>query len=203
MKWHSQNQEEHFITRFFKDYVGTFLDIGSNDGETLSNTRALALNGWKGVCVEPDPRAFEKLLALYATSNDVFCYPFAIGTESGTQTFYSSGTHLKNGDTGLLSTLKPTELKRWKDEAFKTIDAEVLTWEDFDELTPYATYDFVSIDAEGMDLEILKQMDLKGMETKLLCIEWNRDKAFKAEAREVVGGKIIYESPENLIFDLT
>ncbi|KAK9918973.1 hypothetical protein WJX75_008386 [Coccomyxa subellipsoidea] len=37
-----------------------YLDVGSNDGEELSNTKALDDQGWKGICVDPFPKNFEK-----------------------------------------------------------------------------------------------------------------------------------------------
>ena len=46
----SQNQEEDVILKYFEYLpVGTFLSIGENDGQTLSNVRALAEKGWHGV----------------------------------------------------------------------------------------------------------------------------------------------------------
>ena len=38
---YSQNQEEKYILKHFKDKQGTFLDLGAYDGKELSNTRAL------------------------------------------------------------------------------------------------------------------------------------------------------------------
>ena len=40
---------------------GTFVDIGASDGQTSSNTRALARAGWSGLAVEADPEAFARL----------------------------------------------------------------------------------------------------------------------------------------------
>ena len=40
---------------------GTFVDIGAADGQTSSNTRALALAGWDGLAIEADPAAFARL----------------------------------------------------------------------------------------------------------------------------------------------
>jgi FkbM family methyltransferase len=34
---------------------GFFLDVGSADGTSLSNTKALEERGWKGICVDPFP----------------------------------------------------------------------------------------------------------------------------------------------------
>jgi len=58
MKIYSQNLEQNYILEYFKDRRGTFIDIGANDGLTLSNTRALVELGWRGVFVEPSPMAF-------------------------------------------------------------------------------------------------------------------------------------------------
>jgi hypothetical protein len=38
---------------------GFFLDVGSADGTSLSNTKALEARGWKGVCVDPFPTHME------------------------------------------------------------------------------------------------------------------------------------------------
>ena len=40
---YSQNNEEQIILEYFKDFKGNLLDIGANDGVTLSNTRKLAI----------------------------------------------------------------------------------------------------------------------------------------------------------------
>jgi hypothetical protein len=48
---YSQNKEEEVILNYFNGHVGTFVDLGANDGITFSNTRALAERGWKGVLI--------------------------------------------------------------------------------------------------------------------------------------------------------
>ena len=62
-------------------------------------------------------------------------------------------------------------------------------------------FDFITIDAEGMDMEILKQIDL--LDTQLLCIEWNSKNEIKEEILEYTSkfgmNKIIYQSGENLL----
>jgi hypothetical protein len=62
---YSQNLEEQYILNYFGDYVGTFLDLGCNDCLTFSNTRALALKGWKGIFIDPSPKAMERCKTLY------------------------------------------------------------------------------------------------------------------------------------------
>ena len=57
---------EHAIAVAQAPQGGRFLDLGAGDGETLSNTRALAQLGWGGVAVEPAAWAFDRLVARYA-----------------------------------------------------------------------------------------------------------------------------------------
>lgn len=59
----TQNMEELHIVQNLPAN-GRFLDIGAHDGVTFSSTRALLLNGWSGVYVEPDPVVLtEQLIA--------------------------------------------------------------------------------------------------------------------------------------------
>lgn len=79
---HSQNLEEKIILEYFGDFVGTFCDIGANDGITFSNTYALSKLGWCGNLIECSPRAFAKLKQLYQETKGCFyLYDYAIGTK--------------------------------------------------------------------------------------------------------------------------
>src|SRR5690349_17296774 len=106
----SQNNEEKFILDYFSGKVGTFCDIGSNDGKTFSNTYAISQLGWCGVLIEPSPRAFYKLKQLYKETKGCFyLYNYAIGTTNGKVTLYESGELVHQGDVGLVSTLVEKE----------------------------------------------------------------------------------------------
>jgi FkbM family methyltransferase len=57
-------QDLHIINNIFdKKENGYFVDIGAYDGINMSNTYLLEKNyGWKGICIEANPRYFNKLL---------------------------------------------------------------------------------------------------------------------------------------------
>lgn len=198
---YSQNKEEEVILRFFKGRTGTFLDIGANDGETLSNTRALALNGWFGVCVEPSPKAFDKLHELYKKS-PVQCIQVAISDFCGVTEFHESGEHLGKGDCALLSTIVKSELKRWNGtESFTLSQTSVVDFKGFLAKSIYSKFDFISIDAEGVDLKILKQIDFNALQTKMVCVEWNsKQKQQYLDVMIPFGFRLVHENYENLIF---
>jgi FkbM family methyltransferase len=198
---YSQNNEEKRILDYFGNFKGTFLDLGANDGKTLSNTFALAELGWKGVSVEPSEETFIKAVINYEGLKED-SYNVAIGTETKKMTFWESGSHLRKGDTSLLSTIVKSEIKRWKGtEEFTETETDVMSWADFYKSCRVKHFDFISIDCEGMDVEILKQMDLRKMKTKLLCIEWNRNHDVRKQIEKLITpAKLIHENAENLIY---
>ena len=164
---HSQNNEERIIANYFgPSFRGTFLDIGANDGKTFSNTRALALAGWSGTCVDPSPNAFASLSALYADSPNVQCLEVAITTKDGTIILHQAS------DT-LVSSLEASHADQWKAYNFtwEAVPVKGVTFDTLLSLSTVKTFDMINIDAEGHDLEILAQMNLDALGCKLLCIE--------------------------------
>ena len=132
---YSQNNEEQIILDYFKYFKGHLLDIGANDGITLSNSRKLIELGWTGDLIEPSPNAFEKLKKLYSRKKKTKVHNIAIADKSELMTFYVSGTHLGNGDTDLLSTLSLKDKQKWETTTeYKTIEVQALTFKDFNTL---------------------------------------------------------------------
>jgi FkbM family methyltransferase len=190
---YSQNNEEEIILNYFKD-IGRFLDIGAYDGVNLSNTRALSERGWGGICLEPSPRVYQKLFSNYETNDKVKCYKYALGNSDGTVNFWDN--------ENAVATMCVNELTRWQNEMFIPIEVTVKTFETFYKENPF-TFDFISLDAEGMDFDILKQIDLNKVGCKMLIVEWNG----KEQLRYVnyvtpFGLKLIHANAENLIFAL-
>jgi FkbM family methyltransferase len=177
VKDYSQNGEGAIIAKYFGDKPGVFLSCVENDGVCLSNVRALALLGWSGVCVEPAAIAFAKLAALYAYRPDVQCIQAAITDTDGPVDFWDSGTHLKQGDTSLLSTTRPEELARWmkSGEKFTKTTVRGITIATLLKETGLTRADFISIDCEGVDYRVLTQIDLMLLKCRMLCVEVNRN----------------------------
>jgi FkbM family methyltransferase len=198
MKRYSQNNEQDIILKYFGDTVGVFADFGSNDGLCLSNTRALFERGWKGICVDASPRAFERLSKLYADTQ-VECYNVAIAESVGELMFHESGSHIGNGDVALVSTLMESERRRWAKENFETFPVETTDIPTLLLRSAYKSFDFISIDIEGCDLMALEQLDLTN--TNMVCVEVNdRDPAPYTAHCESFGLKYHARTPENMIY---
>jgi FkbM family methyltransferase len=199
---YSQSKEEQVILEYFGSHVGTFADLGSNDGITFSNTRALAERGWTGCLIEPDPEAFDRLKKLYAKYKKLYTYNYAIGDHNGVAMLQKSSSLLHTGDTGLVSTFHPVEMDRFKSVvSYEPVEVKVYTWATARNRWSIQKFDFISIDIEGHEMSVLPQIDLT--DTKLLCIEHNGSKQKKEQylecTRKYGMDKIIYESGENII----
>jgi FkbM family methyltransferase len=199
---YSQGNEQEIVGAYFGAYVGTLLDVGSNDGITYSNSLALIHRGWGAVLVEPSEKVFPKLNNLHERNEKVVLVNAAIGNHNGPAKLFDSGDFLLKGTCSLLSTLKKEEIKRWGDVVFEEIDATVITFERLLEEVPYKTFQFISIDCEGFDLEVLRQIDLDAVECKCICIEHNSFPHILSQIKEYVhpfGLKQIGYNAENII----
>lgn len=200
MKMYSQNKEEEVILKYFEGKTGSFIDIGANDGITFSNTRALAERGWKGVLVEPSPKAFEILKMRYEGHKGFYIYPYAIGGHNGKAMLQESGPLCTANDVGLVSTFHSHEMDRFKSTVkYEPVEVKIFKWKTFLNRLTIKEFDFISMDIEGNELEVLPDMDLS--KTSCICLEWNSKPELKTEYEKYLDGfKLIYTSGENLIY---
>ncbi len=196
----SQSQEEKYILDYFGDYVGTFIDLGCNDCTTFSNTRALALKGWRGVFVDPSQWAIDQCKTLYNGHKGYYFYPVGVSKHNGKAILYDSGPLCSANDRSLVSTFHQEEVDRFKRTVrYAPIEVKTFKWKTFYNRLRIRKFDFVNMDCEGDELNILPDMDLSN--TKAICIEWNSKPELKTEYEKFLEGfRLIYTSGENLIY---
>lgn len=194
---YSQNNEQDVILGYFGNhYIGTFLDLGCNDGLTFSNTRALGLRGWSGTLVDASEKATTLAKSVYKDNDRVEVVNVAIAPYKGFITFYESGTHLGGQDVSLVSTVIESEKQRWTKEKFTEVQVPCDTVK---AIINGCTFDFINIDIEGMDFEVLTQIDLT--DVKCVCVEYNGIEPQKyIDYCAQFDMKEIHRNGENLIF---
>lgn len=193
---YSQNDEEEFILKTFGSYRGRFLDIGAFDNITFSNTRKLQELGWSGVLVEPDPRNICKILETIGPNVEVVCA--AVWRSAETVRIYMEDYP----DRSWASTINSDDVKAGNIRNPKLTPVWISTvtpsW-----LSIRGPYDFINVDAEWVDFEILRSTPDKMLKTcKLLSIE-PRGLAERAEMKHWfssnTGFQVAHETPENLM----
>ncbi len=169
---------EDLIFSFFFGQNGitnpTYLDIGANEPRYISNTYYFYERGSKGVLIEPNPFLYKKLKA--ERPNDV-----VLNTGIGFTNVKEADFYLFPNYANGLSTFSEKEAKHWAEIGMKgmgkipiekviklpLIPVNEILEKYFSDKSP----DFVSLDVEGLDLEILKAMNFERFRPKLICVE--------------------------------
>lgn len=188
---YSQNSEEFYIRRYFRHFQGRLLDIGAYDGKTFSNSLALLLLGWEGYMVEPSPEIFDKLKENLRGLN-VKAVNCAIGTYDGKGVLHNN--------MNAVATMVDKDKAKWVDEEFTEIEIEVRL---YDTIFKDVNFDFISIDAEGMDWDILQQINIDKVGCRMVCIEWNSDNEMFAKYQQYFKRyrmKLLHRNAENVIY---
>lgn len=149
---HSQPETRQDIAvaeHFAHKRGGYFVDVGAYDGMHYSNTYALEkMLGWTGICIEPLGFAFAAL----KSRRSCVCLDCAA---------YSSDGEIEFVDSDVLSGIGQ-HIDRWahetKDGARRKVRTRTLT-SIFAEHGAPVGIDYLSIDTEGSELEVLRGID--------------------------------------------
>jgi FkbM family methyltransferase len=167
MSNYSQHGEEEVIRRLFEGVNnGRFLDVGAHDGRTFSNTLALVEErGWSGVCVEPSPMVFPRLMETHKDRPGIKLVNVALAADAGLVRFFDS-----MGDCVSTTDLKHYEV--WKEAAnFREIYLATITPAAL--LARFAgPYDFVSIDVEGTNFALVQSIQWAAVGARVICVEF-------------------------------
>jgi FkbM family methyltransferase len=143
-RYYSQIWQDKWVTEtVFPGVIdGFFVDVGSADGITDSNTKLLEEKGWRGVCIDPFPTNMEtRTCQLF---KDVV--------------FSEAGRTIEFRKAGVLGGINET-LGIWKEWAQKTESVQLTTvtlTNILDRAKAPSHIQFISLDIEGAELEALR-----------------------------------------------
>jgi FkbM family methyltransferase len=168
---------DQIIKQYFPEKKnGKCIEVGATDGVYYSNTYHFEKNGWDCLCIEPVPETFNKL-----KNNRKNCLNFAISSENKDEVDFELFT-IKDVDQphSAMSSLQVDDIlvndiqKHFSNVERKTIKIQTrrLDWCIQNHFN-YDEIDFISIDTEGNELDVLKSFDVNAYSLKLLIIENN------------------------------
>jgi FkbM family methyltransferase len=149
--------------------VGSFLDVGANDGRTCSNTLLFALRGAKGLSLEPDPGNFKRLRAFYRLNRRVRCLEVGLSDSSRFATMRCDGllsAITGNHDPGLDTLLADS----FSSEALLQPVALTTLNELSEDGVIELPVDVLSIDVEGHEYDVLLGNDWKEVPQPARCV---------------------------------
>lgn len=162
---YSQLGQDLQVLKFYNNKRnGFFIEIGANDGITLSNTYLLETQyEWNGICIEPLPTHFKKLCKARQNS---LCVNKAIFNKSGEIVKFSVSNLL----SGITSHIDKYDFVKQEEQ----IDVETITMDDLlDELNAPKFIEYMSLDTEGTEFEILKTIDYSKYIFGIIHLEHN------------------------------
>lgn len=174
--YYSQSDQDKFIYEHFFQHKknGFFIEIGAFDGISYSNTYFFERIGWKGICIEPIPDIYQQLI----THRTCLCIQGCIAAKSGQADFL-----IVDGPSimlsGLLNNYDPRHLKRINEElekyggTKKIIKIKCFTLDEILKTYNISHIDYLSLDTEGGELEILKSINFDKTYIHIIAVENN------------------------------
>ena len=174
---YSQFGEDIILAHFFAQLDirnPTYLDIGANEPRHISNTYYFYSRGSRGVLIEPNPHLFKKLQKFRSADT-------VLNTGIGFTNVSEADFYLFPNYANGLSSFSAKEAKHWEETGMKglgkipvekIIKMPLITVNDI--LEKYFASkppNFISLDVEGLDLEILKTLDFNKYQPEAICVE--------------------------------
>lgn len=174
MKSYSQDgQDIYILNNFFPNKKdGTFVDIGANDGVTISNSLLFEELGWTGVCVEPLPTAFNKL----TQNRKCECVNGVISDKNVSHVDFCAIEGYSEMLSGILDKYDERHKTRILNESSlydcKRQKIKVPNFK-FNDLIKFNQINLLDVDTEGGELEILKSINYDLYVIDLILVENN------------------------------
>ena len=176
-QWETDKVIENY---FKKDYVGIAVEVGAANGIKGSNTYYFEKKGWTVLCIEPNKEfsesleKYRKFNLYYACSDKSYIDTLKI-FKIGEKNIMTSVTSL-NPDDRLVESHKDLINQTYETEVEVTTLTDIL--KNKVDNTPFSQItkiDFISIDTEGTELDVLKGFDFKHFDVGLFVVENNFD----------------------------
>jgi FkbM family methyltransferase len=164
----SKSGEDMQLKQLLKvDRTGVYVDIGCWDPVKASNSYYFHLRGWKGICVDPNPKMQE--LFNQKRKSDIFINK-AVGLGEETLTYYMLEESFSSMNTLDYSFIQHHQLEDRiiEKKVIQTLSLKTILEE---QLEIDEVIDFLDIDVEGFDLEVLKSNDWEKFRPKIILIE--------------------------------
>lgn len=135
--------------------LGFFIDVGAFDGVDMSNTYLFEQQGWRGICFEPNPATFDRL----KENRRCILINCAVGEKISDGVPYETSTQVtalaKRSPHDILSKVPLTTL----DYALEHLGINHV--------------DYISIDVEGWEVQVLHGFAITKYNPKLVIVEDN------------------------------
>lgn len=180
-EYYSQvGQDQYLNENYFKNMRnGVFVDIGAYDGRCFSNSYFFEKElDWSGICFEPTPRIFKDLVAC----RNCICIQACVAGTAGVMPFVDIN---KLEELSGLKKFFDEEPHRWEvvnlylattpGSYYTILNLPVVTFNETMRKHDISYIDYLSIDTEGSEVDIIKSIDFDEFTIFAISIENNEN----------------------------
>ncbi|MEM9830576.1 MAG: FkbM family methyltransferase [Bacteroidota bacterium] len=187
--FYAQGKEDFLVVQLLNlERPGLYIDVGAHHPVKLSNTYYLYQSGWRGICIEPN----EDLIERYKQNRPQdSIYNIAVSNFEGEADFYM-GQYTVHAS---LQSNKNTELAKRQ--------VPVRKLENILDEKGVTDIDFLSVDTEGTEVDVLEGLNLNRYRPKLILAEYNTSSSANLALQPYLlnnGYQLIFINTWNMLF---
>lgn len=197
--YYSQNREDLILSSFFwGKEKGFYVDVGAYDPEYDSVTKLFYEKGWRGINIEPQPDRYKKFIK--SRPKDINLNIGVSEKESMLQLRSYSNEGLSTFSKEMKDEYANTQRQDYATEHFTDINVKVKTLAQIFKEQEVSFIDFLKIDVEGLEYEVVAGNDWKKYRPQVLCIESNHIVKNWKKIIEVNGYELVFNDGLNDYF---
>jgi FkbM family methyltransferase len=164
---YGQDGEDLILDRLLdRQAAGFYIDVGAHHPVRFSNTYLFYQRGWRGINIDAMPGSMQKFERFRPRDINIEC---GVGGSAGKLNFYRF-------NEPALNTFDATEAQHKNKPPYQLLDTVKVTVERLDtllarHLPPKQQIDFLSIDVEGKDCEVLQSNDWQHYRPRFILAE--------------------------------
>lgn len=165
MKSYSQEGEDRILARLFDQKTGFYIDVGAHHPRRFSNTFLFYKRGWHGINIDAMPGSMDAFVRERPRDINI---EVPIAKERKTLTYFEFNDPALNSFSEELSLSRGTP---YRITAKRELEAYPLKDILVKYLPAQQQIDFLSIDVEGLDFEVLQSNDWSTIRPNMVLIE--------------------------------
>lgn len=152
---------------FFKNKIGNMVEIGAGHPTYISMSKYFRELGWRCICIDANPKFVDMHKKLGHEAYNYACADF-----EGVSKFsvYNTGMWDEENEGISYSSLE-LRYEKGSSHEHTEIEVEVITLSNLLDKIGVKTLEYISVDVEGWELEVLKGLDFKKFNLQVVALE--------------------------------